>query len=525
MKHYFVILFLFINFHSYSQLNENFAKAYKEVAEVTIGTDIKKALKVSDSLISIAQNNEELITALMLNSTILRQTGNSNKAIQTALKAETIASSENLYEWNAKIGGFLSTQYREAGLKEQGKIYLERAMQASKNIKDFNQSLRFQGNLHQELAYYEMDTKNYKKVISYLQKGNQLFAKMDSFANRNYFLATNAELMGKNYLLIQKSDSAEFHYLKGINLLNSSAYNLSPLKGFLLNGMGNISFARNENEKAYQYYQEALKIADDSDFSELKFEVYNALLNYYKTTGDHANYISYNEKYLKLIEDQNETKKASANNTVEILQKEKQEAKTNQFWILIISATAVIIILFVTIYTYRRKRKKDYQRFKEILKQAKSFEREKEKNEANPSVLTLTENQHQEKEFLTKETEEKLLYGLERFEKSTKFLEKTISLSALAGRLETNTKYLSHVINKHKKKDFSNYINELRIYYIIQKLENDPLYSNYKISYLAEECGYSSHSKFTTTFKSVTGISPSTFLSYLAQEKAEFSKN
>jgi AraC-like DNA-binding protein len=90
----------------------------------------------------------------------------------------------------------------------------------------------------------------------------------------------------------------------------------------------------------------------------------------------------------------------------------------------------------------------------------------------------------------------------------------------MALQFETNTKYLSELINAHKQKNFNTYINELRVNYITDKLKNDPQYLQYKISYLAKESGFSSHSVFATVFKSVTGISPTTFINIL-QNKQE----
>ena len=57
-----------------------------------------------------------------------------------------------------------------------------------------------------------------------------------------------------------------------------------------------------------------------------------------------------------------------------------------------------------------------------------------------------------------------------------KFLNKDMSLALLASHLETNTKYLSEVINKYKGKNFNVYINELRINYIVSKLKTNPMY-------------------------------------------------
>ena len=84
--------------------------------------------------------------------------------------------------------------------------------------------------------------------------------------------------------------------------------------------------------------------------------------------------------------------------------------------------------------------------------------------------------------------------------------------------MKTNTKYLSYIINNYRNKDFNSYVNELRINYIIAKMETDSRYLNYKISYLAEECGFATHSQFTTVFRNITGLSPSTFITYLRKD-------
>lgn len=122
------------------------------------------------------------------------------------------------------------------------------------------------------------------------------------------------------------------------------------------------------------------------------------------------------------------------------------------------------------------------------------------------------------KNIILKETEELILNKLKRFENSKRFNNKDISLSVLAGQFDTNTKYLSEVINSHYNMNFNMYINRLRINYIVEKLKTDPNFMNYKISYLAENCGFSSHSSFATVFKSITGISPVKFIELLNNE-------
>jgi AraC-like DNA-binding protein len=126
--------------------------------------------------------------------------------------------------------------------------------------------------------------------------------------------------------------------------------------------------------------------------------------------------------------------------------------------------------------------------------------------------------------LIPKETEALILAKLEKFESGKKFLNKDISLAQMASMFETNTKYLSEIINKYKKKNFNSYINDLRINYIVKQLKEDPKYLKYKVRYLAEECGFSSHSIFSATFKSLTGITPNVFIQFLLDDRNKITK-
>jgi len=97
------------------------------------------------------------------------------------------------------------------------------------------------------------------------------------------------------------------------------------------------------------------------------------------------------------------------------------------------------------------------------------------------------------------------------------YIDQNMSLSTLSSMLNTNTKYLSEIIKHHKNKKFKNYINGLRIEYIMQLLFNQPEYREYKISYLAGCCGFSSRVVFGVVFKKEKGILPSYFIQSLGK--------
>ncbi|WP_300669963.1 helix-turn-helix transcriptional regulator [Soonwooa sp.] len=122
------------------------------------------------------------------------------------------------------------------------------------------------------------------------------------------------------------------------------------------------------------------------------------------------------------------------------------------------------------------------------------------------------ENQTNKKQNMSSEMEASLLRKLEKFERSTKFTDQNMSLASLAGIIGTNTQYTSELINKHKQKNFNAYINELRIKYVIKNLTENKEYSSFKIAYIAEDAGFSSHSVFSKVFKQYTDLSPSEFM-------------
>lgn len=114
------------------------------------------------------------------------------------------------------------------------------------------------------------------------------------------------------------------------------------------------------------------------------------------------------------------------------------------------------------------------------------------------------------------ELEKSLLNGIYKLEKSEDFLDTNFNINTLAKKLNTNTSYLSYFINKEFKQTFKQYITQLRIEYLIEKLnEENSIYKNYSIKSLGEEIGYTNASAFTRAFKKLKGITPSEYIKRL----------
>ncbi|MEF9477974.1 helix-turn-helix domain-containing protein [Chryseobacterium sp. 1B4] len=89
------------------------------------------------------------------------------------------------------------------------------------------------------------------------------------------------------------------------------------------------------------------------------------------------------------------------------------------------------------------------------------------------------------------------------------YLDSELNLIRLAEMLSVSTHHLSYVINTGFGKNFFQYVNEYRIDHA-KKLLKEPD-SKLSILGIAYESGFNSKTSFNTTFKKVTGQTPSEF--------------
>ena len=146
------------------------------------------------------------------------------------------------------------------------------------------------------------------------------------------------------------------------------------------------------------------------------------------------------------------------------------------------------------------------------------FQRNKKiKNDLIEAKIELEEKPSPQKtEYnLDQELENTLLKEINDLEKSKDYLDSTFNIHILAKKLNTNTSYLSYLINREHNQSFKQYITKLRIKHLIKKLNNDSKFRNYTIKSLAEEIGYTNASAFTRAFKKHKGITPSEFIKTL----------
>lgn len=99
------------------------------------------------------------------------------------------------------------------------------------------------------------------------------------------------------------------------------------------------------------------------------------------------------------------------------------------------------------------------------------------------------------------------------------FCDPDFSLAGLAKLVDSNTSYVSQVINTTYNENFRTFIYEYRIRVAMKRLMDKGKYDNYNIQGIAESVGYKSSSNFIAAFKKVTGMTPSLYQKMAKEEK------
>ncbi len=496
--------------------DKKFDSIYFTTAVTIAAKDINKAIHIADSLYRNSKPELNKLKALMLSSSLFQQKGDIKKSVQFAVKADQIAVKNDFYDWEARIAGFLSTQYRLMGLYEEGKEYLEKGKTVGEKVENDQMKKLYLGMIYQETTYYEIEFKNYRKAYRAAKRAESYFNQLTfSEHDKNYFLATNEELLGRVCCGLKRWDEALSHYNKADGRLSQVTSGNAMLSGFIYSGLGRAYLEKNNLEASIENLRKSEQIVNGSDYLELKVEVYKTLADYYEHVKDLKQYKKYNDKYVAALQLNEKKKKESIADFVNTTKShEKDLAQNRNLW-LVLSMGLCLALVGIFIW-HRRSRKRERTRFREVMDRMRQ---ERLENVLAESIPDIPEKKDPNRKIMSDAIETKIINDLKEFERGNKFTDKQMSLSMLAGMLNTNTKYLSHVLNTYFNKDFNSYINELRIKYIIEKIETNEKFKNYKLSVLADECGFSSHSKFSAVFKAVTGFPPSTFLAYLKERQ------
>jgi len=331
-------------------------------------------------------------------------------------------------------------------------------------------------------------------------------------------------LSGINSYLLQQYDESLDSLNKVIERRkNSSTYFGNDVYSYI--HAAKTLQALDKKNKALNYLKKADSIITLENYTDTKRVVLKMLINHYKDNNDKENQLKMITKLLQYdsifySNNKNLSEKIIKKYDVAVLIKERDnisrelkesKAQSNRNIVFLLS---IISALMAFLINYYRREKRYKERFKDLMNNKESVNDIKQIESIDIEYNTID---------VPEEVVSEILNNLEAFEIKKNYLNPNIKMHTVAKDLKTNSSYFSKVINYYKKKNFANYLSDLRIDYCIERLKTDSKFRLYSVEAIGKECGFSSVQSFSRSFLKKTGLTVSYFIKNI--EKHNISLN
>lgn len=463
--------------------------------------DFEKVLALHYQSLEIyrKRNNPELIIdQLIYIGSIFQRLNDVNKAVSFYEEANQLAAKHKLPKIQKKLlTAFVSIELSKKEYKKAIKIY-EELLKVSSPDRTMS--------LYREIAdcYLKIDSTATARL--YLFKGIEV-------AESPFFNGENFRAIASTYIQEQNEDSARSYLQKSTNIYKQERIrlnipNIHILPFSFIETYTNYARLLEKKEK----YQDALNILHSIDFTLKKghnqyifhprlISAYSTLSSLYQKTGAYKDAIE-----TLLIRDSIQTKmiereiKQNKQNIIDLYKnrelattverQSEQLANSQKVILLIILLGSTILGILLILYLMYRLKKRQL----EII-----YKKQKEIDDLKNKKAEATDFASTEK--LLFEATKKLIQDKALFKKAD------LTLDSLATLMNTNRTYLSSCINTYAGKNFSQWLNEYRIDYVVNRISQTN-----NLTLLAKDAGFASTASFYRYFKQHTQITPKQYL-------------
>lgn len=489
---------------------ENIIKAYNTVMHKS---GRETWLQYCDSMLNVAKRSKDnaLIGSSYLTRGIVYYSFKQEpKALDNFIIADGFLSKTNDQYLKYK------TKYSIAQIKYYLGYYDE-AISLLKECEDYfreNEPGRPHLNTLHSLSLCYIKTKQYDLARATSDLGYREAIDIDEPATIPYFINSEGQndYFQKNYhAAIEKLQKSLPAIIKNKDLANASTTNFY---------IGRSYWALGDKEKAIPYFKKVDEAFRNENFmKEDLLEAYDLMAQYYEAKGNPTEQLKYLTGLLKAETFVSQKFRYLAVNMhrqydLKKIAEATEELKRELFFRDKMDIIFGVIFLIVTIvlgyiicrqYQRRKQRK---QKFKGIISHKDRITSPVPTNEKivdgdliiKPEIVTAVSNK------------------LKQFEDSDVFLDKDFTLNKMAAFVDCNTRYTSRIIFETRKKKYIEYVDDLRIDYIVSRLKTDSKFRNYTIKALTDEAGFKSPQKFKEAFVKSTELTPLYFIRELKKE-------
>ncbi|PTX61129.1 AraC-like DNA-binding protein [Kordia periserrulae] len=369
-------------------------------------------------------------------------------------------------------------------------------------------------------AYINLE--KYQEASQYAHEGFELSKQKNIVAYQAYFTTFLGEIASNNGNYTEASAS-----FKRAKELIDEAGGDKVLDIFLKLYLGKNFAAQNKHQEAIKVFLEGEQLLQKNEVDFLSIqELYVGLAKSYLALENIEQSSKYFEKAYE-IDVKNDKTRAVINSRImqDELGKLKEQitdlrTRSQQTKYYYAFGIGLLILVIIGLIMYYKKQQRNNKKLFQKLMLALEDKRLQEKNAVNTTIEDIAKSSvgDASKAPEIDETTAEILQKLEEFEANEMFLSNESTLVEVAKKLQTNTTYLSKVINTYKEKSFTAYLTDLRVDYAIERLSKDRKFRSYTIGAIAQEIGFKRSESFSKAFKIKTGLYPSYFIKELEKQ-------
>ncbi|WP_413533272.1 helix-turn-helix domain-containing protein [Empedobacter brevis] len=429
--------------------------------------------------------------------------------------------------YNSALKNFTISKQLSTEIKDDFTFYssLVGIAKAKENLYEIKESIEL---YEASLLYFEkhkQQSKSFSIYLSILGKLSYLYSKTNRLNKSNYYnkieLSETVDTANYHYALKNKGiiDFYKKDYYSSFNTLKKAQrvfWKQNDIKWYVISEqfLGEILYQQKRNKEAIAYFKNVVEFSKQYKILDEELRLsYERVVEYNEKFGNNRdkllavnNLLSFDSLFYladhtvlkpNLEKYENTFLKTERN----LLKEKNQSFKRISFFCL------VAILIFSGIFFY--KMNQNHQKKKEYLQKCL--------DEISIIETEITQGNQLEKTKYEVIIDEDFEQSLQLFEEQKLFLNPKISLNDLVKELNANRTIVSNYINRSRSKNFNQYINELRINHLLNRLVDEPYLKKYTIDALAEETGFNSRKTFSDAFLDHTGFRPSNFIKNLSK--------
>lgn len=294
---------------------------------------------------------------------------------------------------------------------------------------------------------------------------------------------------------------------------------------------------RQELDSALRYLRLNESMGRRGNYNNLLVESLRDIARIYDSMGRHTEALQYKSEYLSLSDSIFSRETLNAIKNSQALFESNADAytirtlnSTNalQRWWIIALFIVVAVIAMLSFSLWRQKKKlstayKDlFARNLDLLESERRYAdnidslehrlNDCRKISDNTEAAVPEERKEERRLLINKEQRKELLSRIRHVMESPEFYcDPECSIDRLAAAIDSNSRYVSEVINEEYGMNFRAFLNKYRIKEAMRRFEDAANYGNLTIRAVAESVGYKSQATFIAVFTKETGLKPSLY--------------